>query len=304
MVRRIIARMTNALRFSPSLLRGACALALGLGCGAAAWAQSQTPPPSAKPAPVRTALDAPAPTESQTHYVLGLILGNGPDYAGGDGRKTSVRPAWAIQHGRFRLSTGRGSTLMGHGLTKRDEGASATLAESDDFNLSASLRIDNGRDAGDSARLVGLPEVRRTLRGRLGASYSLGEHWSIGASWSQDLLGRDGGGQLSASLGYARPLSAQTKLSWGMGSSWGDGTYMRSRYGVSGGLSPLPNYTPASGWYSADMGVELMTAINRHWVAFAGVGVSRQLGEARRSPLTVEPVGYSASVGLAYRCCK
>lgn len=209
-----MARMIDALRSSPDLLRGACALALGLGCGAVASAQSS----DAKPV-TRTTLDAPAPTESQTHYVLGLILGNGPDYAGGDGRKTGVRPAWAIQHGRFRLSTGRGSALMGHGLTKRDEGASATLAESDNFNLSASLRIDNGRDAGDSTRLVGLPEVRRTLRGRLGASYSLTPNWSVGASWSQDLLGRDGGGQFSGSLGYTRPLSAQTKLSWGLGSS-------------------------------------------------------------------------------------
>jgi len=27
-------------------------------------------------------------------------------------------------------------------------------------------------------------------------------------------------------------------------------------------------------------------------------------GDARRSPLTVKPLGYSASVGLAYRCCR
>lgn len=273
---------------------------MGWGLGAQAWAQSSDAPPPA----ARTAVDAPATTESQTHYVLGLILGNGPDYPGGDGRKTGVRPAWAIEHGRFRLSTGRGSTLMGHGLTLRDEGASATLAERENFRLSASLSLDSGRSASDSPRLQGLPPVRRTLRGRVGASYALTPHWSVGTSLSQDLMGRDGGGQLSASLGYTRALSSQTRLSWGVGSSWGDATYLRSRYGVSGGISPLPAYTPSAGWYSADMGMELMTAINRHWVAFASVGVSRQLGEARRSPLTVEPLGYTVSVGLAYRCCK
>lgn len=153
-----MARMTNALRFSPSMLRGACVMALGLGCGAAAWAQSPSQSQPTKPAPVRTELDAPAPTESQTHYVLGLILGNGPDYAGGDGRKTSVRPAWAIQHGRFRLSTGRGSTLMGHGLTKRDEGASATLAESDDFTTSV-LRC-----ASTTAAMPGTPPALSACR--------------------------------------------------------------------------------------------------------------------------------------------
>lgn len=294
-----MARMNTDLRLS-SLVPWVALVTLGWSLGGPVWAQSSDP----RQPVVHTSVDAPAPTESQTHYVLGLILGNGPDYAGGDGRKTSVRPAWAIQHGRFRLSTGRGSTLMGHGLTTRDEGASATLAESDDFHLTASLGFDNGRSASDSPRLAGLPQVRRTLRGRLGVSYTLTPHWSLGASASQDLMGRDGGGQLSTSVGYSRPLSAQTKLVWGMGSSWGDGTYLRSRYGVSGGISPLPAFTPSSGWYSADMGLELMTAVNRHWVGFAAVGVSRQLGEARRSPLTVEPLAYSVSVGLAYRCCK
>jgi len=47
-----------------------------------------------------------------------------------------------------------------------------------------------------------------------------------------------------------------------------------------------------------------MTALNRHWVLWGGVGVSQVQSDARRSPLTVRPTGYSASVGLAYRCCR
>jgi outer membrane scaffolding protein for murein synthesis (MipA/OmpV family) len=47
-----------------------------------------------------------------------------------------------------------------------------------------------------------------------------------------------------------------------------------------------------------------MTALNRHWVVWGGVGVSQVQGDARRSPLTVRPTGYSVSLGLAYRCCR
>ena len=62
------------------------------------------------------------------NYAIGGIVGSSPDYAGGDGRKNSLRPAWAIEYGRFRLSTSRGSAFMGHGLGPSESGASATLA--------------------------------------------------------------------------------------------------------------------------------------------------------------------------------
>jgi len=107
------------------------------------------------------------------NYAIGAIVGSSPDYAGGDGRKNSLRPAWAIEYGRFRLSTSRGSAFMGHGLGPRESGASATLAQSDRFSLSAALRIDKGRDGSDAPILVGLASVRSTLRARISAGYAI-----------------------------------------------------------------------------------------------------------------------------------
>lgn len=255
------------------------------------------------------AQDAAAPDEPagpKFHYALGAIASNGPDYAGGDGRKSSLRPAWAVEYGRFRLSTSRGSAFMGHGLgTPRESGASATLAQSDRFSLSAALRIDKGRDGSDAPILVGLPSVRSTLRARLSAGYAITDRWSVGAGVSQDILGRDGGAQLSTSVGYTWPLSEHTKVTIGAGGSFGDRTYLRGHFGVpAGGASPLPAFDPRAGLYSVDGGVEVMSAINRHWVILGSARVSQLQGDARRSPLTVEPVGYSVSVGLAYRCCR
>ncbi|WP_300216345.1 MipA/OmpV family protein [Acidovorax sp.] len=255
------------------------------------------------------AQDSAATDESagpRLHYALGAIASNGPDYAGGDGRKSSLRPAWAVEYGRFRLSTSRGSAFMGHGLgSPRESGASATLAQSDRFSLSAALRIDKGRDGTDATILVGLPSVRSTLRARLSAGYAMTDRWSVGAGVSQDILGREGGAQLSASVGYAWPLSEQTKVTIGAGGSFGDRAYLRGRFGVpAGGASPLPAFEPRAGLYSVDGGVEVMSAINRHWVILGSARVSQLKGDARRSPLTVEPAGYSISVGLAYRCCR
>ena len=63
-------------------------------------------------------------------------------------------------------------------------------------------------------------------------------------------------------------------------------------------------FAPGAGLYSVDAGVEVMSALSRHWVALGAVRVSQLQGDARRSPLTVDPTGYSVSVGLAYRCCR
>ena len=236
--------------------------------------------------PAAHAADAPAaeePPKPLFNYALGAIVGSSPDYAGGDGRKNSLRPAWAIEYGRFRLSTSRGSAFMGHGLGPRESGASATLAQGDQFNLSASLRIDKGRDGSDAPILVGLPSVRSTLRARVSAGYALTPRWSVGAGLSQDILGRDGGAQLSTSVGYTWPVTEQTKVTFGAGASFGDRTYLRGHFGVpAGGSGALPAFDPGAGLYSVDAGVEVMSAINRHWVILGAARVSQLKGDARR----------------------
>ncbi|MFN7152767.1 MAG: MipA/OmpV family protein [Acidovorax sp.] len=271
--------------------------------GALAWALALVcvvPAAQAQAAPSANEDD-----KATLHYALGAIVSTGPDYAGGDGRKNSLRPAWAIEYGRFRLSTSRGSAFMGHGLRPRESGASATLAENDRFHLSASLRIDKGRDGSDAPILVGLPSVRSTLRARVSGGYALTERWSVGAGVSQDILGRDGGAQLSTSVGYTWPVTEQTKVTFGAGASFGDRKYMRGHFGVpDAGASALPAFSPRAGLYSVDAGVEVMSAINRHWVVFGAARVSQLKADAARSPLTMDPTGYSVSLGLAYRCCR
>ena len=286
--------MTYLLRICRGLW--GCSVLWGLGSGLPAMADEAPAAPKAN-------------ESTKLNYVLGAIVSSGPDYTGGDGRSVHVRPAWALEYGRFRLSTSRGSTLMGHGLEQRESGATAVLAENDQFNLSASLRLDNGRKSGDSPLLSGLPEVQSTLRARISAGYAITPRWSVGAGLSQDILGRDGGAQLNTSVSYALPVTQQTRVVFGAGASFGDRTYLRARFGVpavAGGAGPsrLPAYEPGGGLYSVDLGVDVMTALSRHWVVWGGVGASQVQGDARRSPLTVRPTSFSASLGLAYRCCR
>lgn len=300
-------------RMTPSPVRQiafACTGALLAGCALPAWAQEGPQDALAAPAPPAEAAPAAARSSATpTHFVAGLLVSSSPKYAGGEGRSTSLRPAWAIEHGRFRLSTARGSAIMGHGLAAVDigSGVSAALIDQDRWRLRASLLVDNGRDEGDGPRLVGLPKVRSTLRARLGLGYAITQRWGLGLSVAQDILDRAGGAQWSASMGYTMPVTQQTSLNFGVGAGWGDKTFMRTHYGVPASAaprSPLPTFAPDAGFYSIDAGIDAMTALHHSWVLFGGLHVAQLQGDARRSPITVRPTSFSASIGLAYRCCR
>jgi outer membrane scaffolding protein for murein synthesis (MipA/OmpV family) len=242
---------------------------------------------------------------TQLNYVLGVAYGWSPTYTGSDKHESHLSPVLSLQYGRFRLSSSRGNAVLNHGYDDRNSGASATLLEDDRFNLSASLRLDSGRSSSDDIRLLGLPEVRSTLRGRISVGYQFDDHWSVNTGLSQDLLGRSGGTQLGTSLHYTFDLNSSTRIGINAGADFANSTYMRSHFGVPvSASSPLPAFSASGGLYSVDMGLDVMTALSPRWVVFASANVSQLRGDASRSPITQRATNYGVSVGLAYRCCR
>jgi MipA family protein len=242
--------------------------------------------------------------ERPPRFLLGASLLNAPEYAGAARNQSKIRPLWAYQHGRFRISTSRAGGLLGLGGEAIGSGASADLLRGSRFKLGLALRTDGGRSSGDSARLKGLPEVRRTLRGRLYAGYALSKPWSLSASLSHDLLGREGGTTAGLDLGYRARLSARSEWSAGIGLGLGDARYMRSYHGIDAqgaAASGLPSFRPGGGLRDLHLGLGLTTVLDAHWVGFATLGASTLLGDAADSPLTQRQAGVSVSVGLAYR---
>ena len=244
--------------------------------------------------------------ETPAKIVLGASLQSTPEYAGGDRRDLSLKPLWALQYGRVRLSTSGAAAVLGFGADAPGPGASADLLQGDRFKLNFALRLDHGRRSSDSPDLAGLPDVRQTLRGRLAASYKLDAHWTAAASVSQDLLGRAGGALGALDLGYRDRLSDAVHWSAGAGLAFGDGRYMGSYFGVPAGALRLPDrpaFAPGAGLRDVHSGVGLMAALAPSWVAFGGIGYSTLLGDAAASPLTKSRSSWSASLGLAWRCC-
>lgn len=245
--------------------------------------------------------------DQQLHYLIGAAVRSGTDFFGGAGHHLGLRPVLAAEWGRWRFSQGGGYGLMGHGRDgRRDRGSGleGMLRATSRFNLSLSLNLDRGRDASAAERLLGATDVPTTVRARVRARYFVTPRWVTSLAVAQDILGKGGGLDADAWVGYDYPLTPATRLGIGAGASWGNGPYMRSQFGVPAAGSAAPGrapFSPAAGLYQSDLGVDLAHALSRHWVAFGNLRLSRLHGDAARSPLIHRTSGVSVSVGIAWR---
>jgi len=241
-------------------------------------------------------------------WALGVSASNGPDYTGGDKRGSSMRPVIGLDIGRYTISSGGGGSLLDFDLEPRYTGVSARLLDKDRFHVSAGLRIGGGRTHDADSPLYGLPDIRKTLRARLSASYLLSSELSLRSSLNQDLLGRKGGTTLQTTLQYEWKITPSTEIGLAAGFTMADATHMRSFFGVPADVAlvrtPFSAYSPGGGVMSTDLGVEVKTAITDRWVMFGGVRFSQLRGDARNSPYVFKPNNYGVTVGLAYRCCR
>jgi outer membrane protein len=243
-------------------------------------------------------------TLAKSRYVLGATFVSSATYPGSDRSEVKLHPLWAYQYGRWRLSTSRASSVLGFATDAAGPGASTELVGTKDWHLGAAFRFDGGRKASDSPQLHGLPDVARTLRGRIYSSYTLNKQWSISGNVSQDLLGRGGGALASIDLAYRYWINPNLEWASGMGANLADKRNMATYFGISGQQavqSGLRAFAPGGGFRDVHLGTGLTTALTPHWIAFGNLGWSRLVADAAGSPLTRRASSVDATVGIAYR---
>ena len=238
-------------------------------------------------------------------YLIGASVVSGNGHVGDAPVRYDFKPMWAFRLGPFRVSRSRASSLLKAGRGEELEtGVSADFGIFNNWRLGASLRMDNGRDFGGDPRFQGLPDIPSTLRARLSTGSALGERWSWNTSIDKDLLGRRGGSRLSAGINYRYPLSDINHWDFGLGSTFGDGTYLQTHYGITPqtaervGRSP---YTLGGGWENMRASLQYTHVLSDHWVLFGGLDLSRMLSSPSRSPLVGRKTTHSISAGIAFR---
>lgn len=251
----------------------------------------------------RTAAAAPRPA---LEWVLGASLTSAAEYPGADERKLSMRPLLGVRYGRLRLSSSGSGAIMNFGTLADDAGASLEWIESDRWSFKTGLRYGGGRSTAASDRLAGLPDTPKTVFGRFTASYRLGPHWRASSGLTIDLLGRGNGVVLTPGIDYRTRLGPTTEFTAGVGLGIASATHMMNFHGVpvDATTAVRPAYRPGSGLRDAGIGLGLMTTLTPSWVAYGQIGYSRLLGPAADSPLTLRAGSVTATIGLAWRCCR
>ena len=234
---------------------------------------------------------------------IGLQLNNSPQYQGSGARKTSLIPGLYLRWGRFSLAT------AGNFVTRRDDevvrGLGAELVQRPDLRVTLGLRYDPGRKASASNDLAQLDPVRATVRARLSTVWQPVPEWRLGAGWSNDILGRQGGALVDFGVAREFHLAARTDLSIGTSLFWADERYMQGRFGISpeaAARSGKPAYVPGAGWRDVSIGTQVRRDIDKRWSVWGGASVGRLIGSrVLDSPLTTQPTQVTAGAGFAWR---
>jgi outer membrane scaffolding protein for murein synthesis (MipA/OmpV family) len=245
---------------------------------------------------------APSTSRPEVEGAIGLLVQVAPEYSGASRMSTSLTPAGFIRWGRFTLTGAGGFTTRRQDDVER--GLGAELVRREGLRVKLGLRLDNGRPEGDSTRLSGLGDVKRTVRARLSAQWEVAPHWRLGAGLSLDTLNQGGGYVVDASGSREWVLGPGSTLTAAAGVSAAGDRYLQTWHGVTveqSLRSGLPVFRPAEGLLGATASLTYRTELGPHWAGFATVGVQRLLGDAARSPLTERPSNTRAAAGLVWR---
>jgi len=244
---------------------------------------------------------APPATAAGWEGSLGLILRYSPDYLGAADSKFHAVPGLYLRYGRYSVTTTGGFVTRQN--EEVDRGVTAELVQRDDLRVSLSARFDGGRDADVDPALAGLPDLRPTIRARLAVVKRWPDGWRAALGASPDVLGRGGGTLIDAAVSHEWVLSPSLRATLGTGLNYADRRYLASYFGVTPAQATAgrPAFAPGAGLRDLTVSALLNAQLGPRWIGFAGVGASRLLADAARSPLTKRVGGVGATVGLAWQ---
>lgn len=232
---------------------------------------------------------------------LTLLGQRGPDYLGARSYGASWRPGVYLRWGRLAISSGGGwasprdDDLRGLGLEVR---------RTHTLRVSLGLRFDSGRNESSAPALAGMGDVPRTIRARIGATWDFAPKWQLRAGWTVDAFGRGGGNLGELRVQHEQPLAPGLRLAASLGTSIAGDRYLQTYYGVTSeqaARTGYPVFEPRMGLRDLNGAASLRFDLGEDWVGLVGVGVTRMLGDAARSPLTQRTTAWSLSAGIGWQ---
>lgn len=263
------------MRLSPRGLARLCAVGLALGiAGIALPAQAQTQ--------VRTQAQAQLP--SRDRMIFGLGAASTPEYQGSDERSTRAIPLIDIARGPFfmNLRNGIGAYPLEYG----------------DFRFGASIVYIPGFDLP-----YALGEVSGSVGARLFTDWErdgFNATFGVTKAVSGDLEGM----LVDASLSYRYNVTEKLTLIPVIGTTWSDGDYNQSYFGVTpiqAASAGISSFSPGGGFKDVSIGLTANYRITERVNLTASATMTKLLGDARNSPIVFDDTQAFGFIGVSYR---
>ncbi|MFC3058462.1 MipA/OmpV family protein [Paenirhodobacter populi] len=251
----------------------AATLALGtVGLVSQAEAQSQA----------RT--QAQAQVTSTDRMIFGLGAASAPEYQGSDERKTRAIPLIDIARGPFFMNL--------------RNGIGAYPFEYGDFRFGASIVYIPGFD---------LPYALGEVSGSAGARlFTDWERDGFNATFgmTKAVSGDLEGMLVDASLSYRYNVTSKLTLIPVIGTTWSDGDYNQSYFGVTpaqASAAGISAFSPGGGFKDVSIGLSANYRVTDRVNLTASATMSKLLGDAKDSPIVFDDTQAFGFIGVSYR---
>lgn len=233
------------------------------------------------------ATQAAAQTRAPDRAVVGIAAVYAPAYQGADDYRLMPFPVIDVTYGRF-FASGR-------------KGLGYNVIDGPVVKVSAGATFVPGYRRRDApvgvGRLDGGAGLRVATDMRFGGFLA-----TLGAT--KVVSGDVDGALADASLAYPIRVSDRLSLTPSASATWADSQYNRAYFGISAAqavASKLPAYRPGGGVKDVSLSLSASYRLNDRVSLGATASLNRLTGDARRSPIVVEPTRPSAVVSAAYR---
>jgi outer membrane protein len=236
---------------------------------------------------VAFAAPALAQERDQNRAVVGVAGIYAPAYQGADDYRLVPFPVLDLKYGRYFVNTRKG--------------VGATLLEGQAVSVGAGVTYVPGYRRRDAP--VGVGRLSGGAGARIFADARLGG-LVAGLSATRALTGDVDGTLVDASL--AMPVRASQRLTLipSVSATWADGAYNRAYFGIDArqaAASGLAAYRPGGGLKDVSASLTASYRLNDKVTLGATGAVSSLRGDAKKSPIVVDPTQPAAFVSVAYR---
>lgn len=225
--------------------------------------------------------------QSQNRAVVGVAGIYAPAYQGADDYRLLPFPLIDLKYGRFFASARRG--------------IGANLVDGDSVDVGAAVTYVTGYRRRDAP--VGVGRLSGGVGARVSADAKLGMIMaSLGAT---KVLSGDVDGTLAdATLALPFRPSPRLTLIPSVSTTWADAAYNRAYFGISpaqAAASGLPAFRPGGGIKDVSASLSANYRLNDKVTLGATGVVTKLTGDAKDSPIVVDPTQPAAFVSVSYR---